>query len=214
MNEFANENETTDEGSPAVLGAQSDCASVGELDGGFDATVTAGEELADEVDPAFDAELQLRPAIEDGAAVVTITRAPRPPARPMRPETVSNAQRQLERPRPVPDPDPAPLLPIIATSVVEIIAGTRSVDQLAPVLSEGVYQSLRARAILENRTRALRGISQRRPRFVISKVHIATPSAKVVESVVLITSAARTRAVAIRLEQVRARWRATSLAIL
>ena len=42
-------------------------------------------------------------------------------------------------------PDPAPLLPAIATLVVEVIAGARSLEQLASLVSDQVYERLRTK---------------------------------------------------------------------
>jgi hypothetical protein len=44
-------------------------------------------------------------------------------------------------------PNPEASLQVLATGVVEVIAGTRQIDQLARLLSDEVYQRLSRRAI-------------------------------------------------------------------
>ncbi|MEY4742992.1 MAG: hypothetical protein RIR34_331, partial [Actinomycetota bacterium] len=52
------------------------------------------------------------------------------------------------------------------------------------------------------------------PKFAIGNIRHDSPRPGVIESVVLIKSAVRTRAVTIRLEPFHQRWRATSVTIL
>jgi hypothetical protein len=111
-------------------------------------------------------------------------------------------------------PDPAPLLPAIATLVVEVIAGARSVDQMAALVSDQVYERLRAKVTQKNRNDALNGRPALLPKFTVTKVKSDSPRPGVIESVVLVSTQARTRAVAIRLEPIHRRWRATSVSVL
>jgi hypothetical protein len=111
-------------------------------------------------------------------------------------------------------PDPLPLLPALATSVVEVIAGARPVDHLASLLSDQVYEKLRARVAQKARSDANQGRPALMPKFAVTRVHSESPALGVIESVVLLTGNARTRAVTIRLEPIRKRWRATNVSVL
>ena len=111
-------------------------------------------------------------------------------------------------------PDPLPLLPALATSVVEVIAGARPVDHLASVLSDQVYEKLRARVVLRARANATLGRPALMPKFAVTRVHSESPVPGVIGSVILLTDAARTRAVTIRLEPIHKRWRATNISVL
>lgn len=111
-------------------------------------------------------------------------------------------------------PDPAPLLRSLARGVLEAIAGVREVDQLARWFSEEAYRSVVTRANLAARARSARGVAPARPTFVIRTLRVTHPRDGIVEAVVVVAGPGRTRAVAVRLEGLDRRWRATSLAIL
>jgi len=111
-------------------------------------------------------------------------------------------------------PDPLPLLPTIATLVVEVIAGARSVEQMSSLVSDQVYEKLRLRVAQRARNDANAGRPALMPKFAVGKIRHDSPRLGVIESVVLINSQARTRAVTIRLEPFHKRWRATSVTIL
>lgn len=111
-------------------------------------------------------------------------------------------------------PDPAPLLPAIATLVVEVIAGARGVDQLSNLVSDQVYERLRGRIAQRNRADAQSQRPPLMPKFAVGKIRTDSPRPGIIESVVLITTQQRTRAVAIRLEPVNRKWRATSVSVL
>lgn len=111
-------------------------------------------------------------------------------------------------------PDPNPSLQALATGVVEVIAGTRPIDQLARLLSDEVYQRLSRRAI-EARERRIQ-LGQKTPyqNFSVRNMMNSSPRDGVIESVVLLNAQRRTRAVTIRLEGINNRWRATSVSVL
>ena len=111
-------------------------------------------------------------------------------------------------------PDPTMLIENLATGVVEVLGGVRDLEQLGRWLSEGVYRHLLRRSIIAARGRAARGQAPARPFAHIGGTRITFPADNVVEATVLLHGAARTRAVAIRLEGLDARWRATALAVL
>ncbi len=111
-------------------------------------------------------------------------------------------------------PDPAPLIRSLTQGALEALAGVREVDQLARWFSEEAYRSVVTRANLAARARSARGVTPTRPTFVIRAVRVTHPRDGIVEAVVVVAGPGRTRAVAIRLEGLDRRWRATSLAIL
>lgn len=110
-------------------------------------------------------------------------------------------------------PDPAPLLENLATSVVEILLGVRDVQQIARWVTEPTYDCLVRRALSARQARARRS-SREVPGFAISSVRACHCADGVVEGAVVVRSAGRTRAVAIRLEGLDGRWRATSVGVL
>ncbi len=111
-------------------------------------------------------------------------------------------------------PDPAPLLDGLARGVLEVLAGVRDVDQLARWLAEEPYRSLLTRANLAKRARSARQQPARHPAYAIRSVRWSSPADGAVEGVVVVATPGRMRAVAVRLEGMDRRWRATSLAIL
>lgn len=111
-------------------------------------------------------------------------------------------------------PDPEPLLRNLTVGVLEVLAGVREIEQLARWLTEDAYRVLVTRANLATRARSARGVPATRPVHSILSVRHASPADGVVEAVVIVRGPARTRAVALRLEGMDSRWRATSLALL
>jgi hypothetical protein len=110
--------------------------------------------------------------------------------------------------------DPAPLLVNLARCVTEIIAGVRSLDQLARWVSDDVYLTLLRRVTIAARSRAITGGQARRPRLTVGDPMITHPRDGVVEAVVMVHQPSRSRAVAIRLEALDDRWRASAITVL
>ena len=111
-------------------------------------------------------------------------------------------------------PNPEPLLRNLTVGVLEVLAGVREVDQLARWLTEDAYRALVLRANLATRARSARGIRASRPVHAILSLRHSSPADGVIEATLVVAGPARTRAVAIRLEGMDRRWRATSLALL
>ncbi|GAA3926865.1 Rv3235 family protein [Microbacterium soli] len=111
-------------------------------------------------------------------------------------------------------PDPIPLLRSLTNGALEVLAGARKVDQLARWLSEDAFRALAARASLSARARSARGIAPSRPAFRILSMRVTEPADGIVEAVVVVAGPGRTRAVAVRLEGLDGRWRASSFAVL
>lgn len=121
---------------------------------------------------------------------------------------------KIIRPRFVPDeffghqptssdelPDPAPLIVNLTRCVVEILAGARDLEQISRWVTDDVYRHLLKRVVLSARARQATGRPVTRPTFTIGST---TPS----------RGRARTRAVALRLEGLDQRWRATAINVL
>lgn len=111
-------------------------------------------------------------------------------------------------------PEPTPLLRSLTQGVLEVFAGVREIDQLARWFSEDAYRRLITRANLSARARSARGAAPVRPVFEILSIHQTQPADAVIEAVVIVAGPGRTRAVAVRLEGLDHRWRATSFAVL
>jgi hypothetical protein len=111
-------------------------------------------------------------------------------------------------------PDATEQLRFLAPAVVEVLAGVRTVEQLSPMLSETIYLKLRDRAARAARSRTESNAVVQRPNFVVKNLHQESNRPGVIQSVVLISSNLRTRAVAIRLESRNRRWLATAVSIL
>ena len=111
-------------------------------------------------------------------------------------------------------PDPTPLLENLTRCVIEVLAGARDLEQLARWVSDDVYRHLLKRVVLSTRARRARNEKATRPAFAIGSTTVCEPRDGVVEAVVIVRGRARTRAVAIRLEGLDSRWRATAINVL
>jgi hypothetical protein len=111
-------------------------------------------------------------------------------------------------------PDPAPLLENLTRCVVEILAGARELEQISRWLSDEVYRHLLKRVVISNRARQAKGQAVVRPAFTIGSTTICEPRDGVVEAVIIVRGRSRARAVAIRLEGLDRRWRATAINVL
>ena len=111
-------------------------------------------------------------------------------------------------------PNPEASLRALATGVVEVIAGSRQIDQLARLLTDEVYQRLARRAALARENRQALGQKTHHQNFSVQNLMSTSPRDGVIESVVLLNSQRRVRAVTIRLEGINNRWRATSVSVL
>lgn len=111
-------------------------------------------------------------------------------------------------------PDPQPLLENLTRCVIEILAGARDLEQISRWVSDDVYRVLLKRVVLASRARQVRGQSATRPAFTLGSVRVCEPRDGVVEAVVVVHNRARSRAVAIRLEGLDRRWRATAISVL
>ena len=111
-------------------------------------------------------------------------------------------------------PDPQPLLENLTRCVIEILAGARDLEQISRWVSDDVYRHLLKRVVLSARARQAKGLPGTRPAFVIGSTTTCEPRDGVVEAVVVVHGRARTRVVALRLEGLDHRWRATAINVL
>lgn len=111
-------------------------------------------------------------------------------------------------------PDPAPLLENLTRCVVEILAGARELEQIARWVDDDVYRHLLKRVVISTRSRQAKGQTPARPAFSLGSTRVCEPRDGVVEAVVVVRGRARARAVAIRLEGLDRRWRATAIHVL
>lgn len=115
-----------------------------------------------------------------------------------------------ETPRLLPDGDPATVARAVALASLEVLAGRRSVAQLARWLTPGVYESLQVRAGLTQRVLGTSG-GGRPPSIRRSRACRVDP--QVLEASLVADDGLRVRAVALRLEGHRGSWRVTALEI-
>lgn len=111
-------------------------------------------------------------------------------------------------------PDPRPLIENLTRCVIEILAGARDLDQISRWVTDEVHRHLLKRVVLSSRARQVRGQKAVRPTFVIGSVTLCEPADGVVEAAVIVRGRARTRAVALRLEGMDRRWRASAINVL
>lgn len=112
------------------------------------------------------------------------------------------------------DQDPALLCANLALCVVEILAGARALDQVGRWVTDSVFVHLLRRTVIAARSRAVSSQEVMRPRFSIGTPLLTHPADGVVEAVVMVHQVSRSRAIALRLERHRARWRATAISVL
>ncbi len=111
-------------------------------------------------------------------------------------------------------PEPEPLLRNLTLCVIEVLAGARDLEQLARWVTDDVYRNLSKRVVLAARARRAKGQSPQRPAFSLGRVIVCEPADGVIEAVVMVHQRARSRAVAIRLEGLDQRWRASAISVL
>ena len=115
-----------------------------------------------------------------------------------------------DAPRLLPDGDPTTVARAVALASLEVLAGRRSVAQLARWLTPGVYESLQVRAGLTHR---VIGTSTGTRPPVIRRARACRVDSHVVEASMVADDGSRVRAVALRLEGHRGAWRVTALEI-
>lgn len=114
-------------------------------------------------------------------------------------------------------PDPRPLAGQLAQAVVEVLAGDRPITQLLTWVDERIYTELSALAPSPrtspalSRARTVLIRPQDRPK--VRSIHVGRPAAGVAEIAARVQVNGRSRAVALRLEEWRGRWRCSALIV-
>lgn len=111
-------------------------------------------------------------------------------------------------------PNPQPMVENLARSVMEILAGCRDLEQISRWVTDDVYRNLLQRVHISRRARAVKKQAAVLPTFGLGRTIITHPLDGVVESVVIVHGKARSRSIAIRLEGMDGRWRATAIHVL
>jgi len=111
-------------------------------------------------------------------------------------------------------PNPEPLIANLTRCVMEILAGARDLEQISRWVTDDVYRNLLKRVVISARARQARGSRVVRPSFTLGSTTLCEPRDGVLEAVVIVRGKARTRAVALRLEGLDGRWRATAVSVL
>ncbi|NYD66637.1 Rv3235 family protein [Agromyces atrinae] len=111
-------------------------------------------------------------------------------------------------------PDPDPLLVNLTRCTMEVLAGARDIEQLARWVSDDAFRHLLKRSILADRARRVKGVAPTRPVLTVGRIMRGAPTDGVVEAVIMVHQRARSRAVAIRLEEFKGRWRAAAINVL
>lgn len=115
--------------------------------------------------------------------------------------------------------DPRPLAVQVVQAVAEILAGDRQITQLTAWVDEEVYAAIAAAAPdvarkpgpSARRAGPVRTRPEDRP--MIRSVHLCQPATGVAEVVARVQTGGRSRAVALRLEGWRGRWRCNALTV-
>ena len=139
-----------------------------------------------------------------------------PPASPRRPNRQNDADLFEAQPSSTVElPSPREMIERLGLVACEILAGLRSVDQIARWVTEDVYRTLAERSIAARRNHSrLSDSAPARPRVEVRSTRISEPRDGIVEGVVLLRVGARTRAMCIRLEGLDHRWRASAVALI
>jgi hypothetical protein len=139
-------------------------------------------------------------------------RTPTPGGRPDHVPAVDGSLALSFTPVPAPAPDADTEVRIFAggfaQAAVEVVAGQRPVVQMLRWTDEHVYADLERRAAAVAQAR---GSSPRRLHTQVRSVHVCRPHPDVAEISVHVRHGQRSRALALRLERHRDRWRCTVL---
>ncbi|MGP0222794.1 MULTISPECIES: Rv3235 family protein [unclassified Paenarthrobacter] len=138
--------------------------------------------------------------------------------------TVGTASRTTSRTRPKRPPthhgSPAPGIDIrlvarsIAQAAVEVLAGTRPIQQLARSMNAECFLSLQQRAALTREHMARNRTScQIHQSPMVRSVRVCSISETIHEAAVVVSEEQRSRAIAMRLEHQEGMWQVTALEI-
>ncbi len=111
-------------------------------------------------------------------------------------------------------PDPHGFALRLVNGIIECVHGLRDPLQFSRWLSEDVYRVVLARSRRHSAAGTLKGRKKTRPEYSLGNAIVTSPRDGVVEASVVVHGRARVRAVAVRLEGMDRRWKATSFSML
>ncbi|MDR9396685.1 Rv3235 family protein [Pontimonas sp.] len=111
-------------------------------------------------------------------------------------------------------PDPRDFALRLVAGIIECVYGLREPAQFSRWVTEDVYRAVASRAQRVSVGHNPQRSHPNRPQFSIGNAIVSTPRDGVVEASVIVRGPARVRAVALRLEGIDYRWRATSFSML
>lgn len=111
-------------------------------------------------------------------------------------------------------PDPTEFATKLVGGIIECVHGLREPIQFTRYVNDDVYRALTTRINRMNQSVITHKKKQTRPRFSLGNVVLNSPRDGIVEAAVVVHGPSRVRAVALRLEGLDRRWRATSFSML
>jgi hypothetical protein len=120
-------------------------------------------------------------------------------------------------PQPTPTselPDPSEFATRLVGGIIECVHGLREPIQFTRYVTEDVYHALAQHAKRLSIAHGETHKKRPRPQFTMGQVVINNPRDGIVEASVIVHGPARVRAVALRLEGIDHRWKATSFSML
>lgn len=111
-------------------------------------------------------------------------------------------------------PDPEPMLVNLARCVLEVLSGARELEQMMRWVTQDVFTALLRRDVLARRAREVKGLRPHRPQITVLRTIWSSPRDGIVEGVVVVQTPVRVRAIALRLEGLDRRWRASAVNVL
>jgi hypothetical protein len=111
-------------------------------------------------------------------------------------------------------PDPSEFAIKLVGGIIECVHGLREPIQFTRYVTEDVYKALSHQAHRLAVAQSQKKKKKARPRFTMGNVVVNNPRDGIVEAAVVVHGPARVRAVALRLEGIDQRWKATSFSML
>ena len=128
---------------------------------------------------------------------------------------VENSEAFGPQPTPTSElPDPTDFATKLVGGIIECVHGLREPIQFTRYVNEDVYRALTTHANRLNLAAQAKKTTKSRPQFSLGNVVINNPRDGIVEAAVVVHGPSRVRAVALRLEGLDHRWRATSFSML
>lgn len=128
---------------------------------------------------------------------------------------VENSEAFGPQPTPTSElPDPTDFATKLVGGIIECVHGLREPIQFTRFVNDDVYRALTTHMNRLNQAASEKKKHKNRPQFSLGNVVINSPRDGIVEAAVVVHGRSRVRAVALRLEGLDHRWRATSFSML